>query len=427
MTPHSAPILVLEEKAPKSPPLSCDHSKTLTNLSHSNPPSPNSSRIPTAPPSPHSSSSPLSPSGSSSSSSSSIKNAVDILRQQARELNEAANRLRQTPTGFQEAVRLSSQVLDKGGSLILTGMGKSGLVARKTAATLQSMGMSALPLHPADAMHGDLGMVRAGDVVVAISYSGETQEILRLLPPLARRACPIIAMTGQPRSTLARASRALLDVSVTSEAHPTLPAPTTSTTLAMAMGDALSLALADARQVNDQEFALHHPGGSLGRRLALTVGECMYPASLIPLVPDHWTVTQLFALSSRRRTGVVGVTLSPSSTQGEEAWMASSTTQDPGKKAMYQAGVRGWMVDEDLEEVLASGRVHMTLDELLDARASSSHEGKEEPGLLVCRPDHRAHPLTLDPSIRLVLVLDGRDQWLGLWPYPSRMAEVPGM
>ncbi|RKP15401.1 hypothetical protein BJ684DRAFT_3475, partial [Piptocephalis cylindrospora] len=196
-----------------------------------------------------------------------VKSAMATLRQQARELEEAADRLGQSPLGFQEAVRLSTEVLDKGGSLILTGMGKSGLVARKTAATLQSIGMSALPLHPADAIHGDLGMIRSGDVVMAISYSGETQEILRLLPSLTRRGCPIIAVTGQAGSSLARASRAILDVSVGSEAHPTIPAPTTSTTLAMAMGDALALALADARQVNDQDFALHHPGGALGRRL----------------------------------------------------------------------------------------------------------------------------------------------------------------
>ncbi|GKS58835.1 arabinose-5-phosphate isomerase [Nitrospira sp.] len=170
------------------------------------------------------------------------------------------------------------------GKVVVTGMGKSGLVGQKIAATLASTGTPAFFLHPADAIHGDLGMVTRGDVVLAISNSGETEEVVKLLPIIKRLNISVVALTGKVHSTLAKHSDTVLDVSVEEEACPLGLAPTASTTATLAMGDALAIALLERRGFKEEDFALVHPGGALGRRLLLKVCDVMHHGEAVPQV-----------------------------------------------------------------------------------------------------------------------------------------------
>jgi arabinose-5-phosphate isomerase len=170
------------------------------------------------------------------------------------------------------------------GRIVVTGMGKSGHIGNKIAATLASTGSPAFFVHPGEASHGDLGMITASDVVLALSNSGETNEIVTILPLIKRMHAPLISMTGNPDSTLAREADVNLDVSVAKEACPLDLAPTASTTAALVMGDALAIALLEARGFTAEDFALSHPGGSLGRRLLLHVHDIMHKDKAIPAV-----------------------------------------------------------------------------------------------------------------------------------------------
>ncbi|GHE22504.1 KpsF/GutQ family sugar-phosphate isomerase [Halomonas urumqiensis] len=171
------------------------------------------------------------------------------------------------------------------GRVVVTGMGKSGHIAGKIAATLASTGTPAFFVHPGEASHGDLGMITPGDVVLALSNSGETAEVTALLPLLKRMGVPLISMTGRPGSTLARHAEAHLDAGVEREACPLDLAPTSSTTAALALGDALAVALLEYRGFTAEDFALSHPGGSLGKRLLLRVGDLMHGGARLPQVP----------------------------------------------------------------------------------------------------------------------------------------------
>ncbi|MBI3077279.1 MAG: KpsF/GutQ family sugar-phosphate isomerase [Deltaproteobacteria bacterium] len=205
---------------------------------------------------------------------------------------------------FREAV----EILYRGrGKIVLTGMGKSGLIGRKLAATFASTGTPAYFLHPAEGVHGDLGILEPGDVLIALSYSGETEEVIRLLPAIKRLGLAIIALTGAPSSTLARAADVLLDVSVKEEACPLGLTPTSSTTAALAMGDALALALLDRRGFTENEFARLHPSGTLGRRLLLRVEDLMHRGSAIPLVRVDTPMRQAVVEMTSKRLGVTGV------------------------------------------------------------------------------------------------------------------------
>jgi arabinose-5-phosphate isomerase len=187
-------------------------------------------------------------------------------------------------TTFVEACRL---LHDCTGRVVVTGMGKSGHIGNKIAATLASTGTPAFFLHPAEASHGDIGMITHSDVVIAISNSGETPELLTILPVIKRLGVPMIAMTGRVQSTLGKAAAAVLDVSVAEEACPHNLAPTASTTATLAMGDALAVAVLEARGFSEHDFARSHPGGSLGRRLLLHVEDVMRTGEQIPVVgPD---------------------------------------------------------------------------------------------------------------------------------------------
>lgn len=193
------------------------------------------------------------------------------------------------------------------GRVVVTGMGKAGLVGRKIAATLSSVGVPASFLHPADALHGDLGMVRRGDVVLAISNSGETDELLALAPHLAAAGAHLIAMTGNPDSTLARRSERVLDVSVSREADPLGIAPTASTTAMLAMGDALASALEALTELDAQRYAAYHPGGSIGRRLLYRVRDVMHGGDRLPLVRPDATLRDAICVLAQKRLGAVFV------------------------------------------------------------------------------------------------------------------------
>ena len=185
---------------------------------------------------------------------------------------------------FIAAHKLLFEASEKKGRVVVTGMGKSGHIGGKIASTLASTGTPAFFMHPGEASHGDLGMITRDDVVIAISNSGETDEILKILPQLKRRGTPVIAITGRPKSTLAMAAAVHLDAAVEKEACPLNLAPTASTTATLALGDALAVTLLDARGFGEEDYAMHHPGGALGRRLLMHVSDVMVTGDRVPSV-----------------------------------------------------------------------------------------------------------------------------------------------
>ncbi len=189
--------------------------------------------------------------------------------------------------------------------LVITGIGKSGIIGQKISATLNSTGTPSFFLHPVEAMHGDLGMVAASDVVIAISYSGETTELNRLLGSLKKRGTSIIAMTGDIESTLANASDIVLDIKVPMEACPLGLAPTASTTATLAMGDALAVVLLRRKQFQAADFRENHPGGSLGERLKVCVREVMLTGTAVPSVRDTASVAEAVTVLNRESLGAV--------------------------------------------------------------------------------------------------------------------------
>jgi arabinose-5-phosphate isomerase len=193
------------------------------------------------------------------------------------------------------------------GRVIVTGMGKSGLVGRKIAATLASTGTPAFFLHPAEGVHGDIGMVARGDVVLALSNSGETDEMLAILPPLKRLGVPIVLLTGHPKSTLARQCEVVLDVAVAEEACPINLAPTSSTTAALAMGDALAMVLLDLRGLRPEDYAALHPRGTLGWRALFRVGDLMHTGEAMPAVGEQATLGEVAQEMTRARLGMTTV------------------------------------------------------------------------------------------------------------------------
>jgi len=205
---------------------------------------------------------------------------------------------------FSAACRL---LLECRGRVVCIGMGKSGHVARKIAATFASTGTPAFYVHPGEAGHGDLGMITDADVVLALSNSGETDELLMLLPVLKRQGNRLIAMTGRPGSTLAQESDVHLDVSVPAEACPLALAPTTSTTAALALGDALAVALLEARGFTADDFARSHPAGALGRRLLLHITDVMHAGDDVPRVRADATLSEALVEMSRKRLGMTAV------------------------------------------------------------------------------------------------------------------------
>ncbi len=228
--------------------------------------------------------------------------ALAVLDTEARAITNLASQVR-TPA-FIDACKL---MLDCRGRVIVIGMGKSGHIAGKIAATLASTGTPAFFVHPGEASHGDLGMITAADVVLALSNSGETAEIITILPIIKRLDVPLIAMTGNPGSTLASAATAALDVGVEKEACPLGLAPTASTTAALAMGDALAVALLESRGFTEADFARSHPGGALGRRLLLMIDDLMHTGDTVPQVGIDTRLSDALMEMTRKGLGMTAV------------------------------------------------------------------------------------------------------------------------
>ena len=205
---------------------------------------------------------------------------------------------------FAKAVEM---ILACSGRVVVTGMGKSGLICQKMAATMASTGTPTIFLHPAEGVHGDLGMLMRGDIVIAVSNSGETEEITRILPLIKRMGLPLIAMAGNSGSTLARAGDVFLDISIKEEACPLQLAPTASTTVTLVMGDALAVALLLQRGFREEDFALYHPGGALGKRLLLRVEDLMHVGEAVPIVSADTPLKDALYVISSKKLGITGV------------------------------------------------------------------------------------------------------------------------
>lgn len=231
----------------------------------------------------------------------SIQQGKRVLEIEARAIAALVDRL---DDRFAKAIDL---LLRCTGKVVVSGMGKSGLIGQKIAATLASTGTPAFFVHPADGIHGDLGMLAKQDALLAISNSGETEEVLKLLPFMKRLNLPIIALTGRTQSTLAKNSDVVLDVSVSEEACPLGLAPTSSTTAALAMGDALAIALLQKRGFKEEDFAQFHPGGTLGRRLLLKVRDLMHQGDAIPRVRATASAREAILEMTSKKLGMTTV------------------------------------------------------------------------------------------------------------------------
>lgn len=230
-----------------------------------------------------------------------IKTGKNVIRIEA----EAVAHLEQSIN--KDFVKVVDTIYASKGRVVLTGTGKSGLIARKIVATLNSTGTAAIYMHPTDALHGDLGMVRKEDVVIIISKSGSTDEISKLLPMFKRLGVKLIAMSGNPDSSLVKESDIFLNISVKEEACPHDLAPTSSTTAALVMGDALSVALLEKRGFTQEDFALLHPGGSLGKRLSLKIDEIMIKGDGIPMVKEDSSIKDIIIEMTSKRLGTTCV------------------------------------------------------------------------------------------------------------------------
>ncbi|HSH50028.1 MAG TPA: KpsF/GutQ family sugar-phosphate isomerase [Halomonas sp.] len=276
---------------------------------------------------------------------------------------------------FERACHL---VLSCHGRVIVTGMGKSGHIAGKVAATLASTGTPAFFVHPGEASHGDLGMVTRGDVVLALSNSGETAEVTALLPLLKRMGTPLISMTGRPNSALARHADAHLHVGVEREACPLDLAPTSSTTAALAMGDALAVALLEARGFTAEDFALSHPGGSLGKRLLLRVSDLMHSGSRLPQVALGSSLRETLLETTRQGLGFTCVT-------APDGTLAGVYTDGDLRRTLDQySDLSGLIVDEVMTtpglrvapDMLAAEAVRIMEDNRITALAVVDDQGR---------------------------------------------------
>jgi arabinose-5-phosphate isomerase len=229
------------------------------------------------------------------------KKAKEVIRKEAEAVAQLEKKIDEN---FVKAVEL---ILKCKGRVIVTGIGKSGIIGKKIAATLTSTGTASFFLHPTEGIHGDLGMVQKNDVVIAITKSGGTDEVYQLIPLFKRQGVPIITFTGNPNSPLAEKSDVVIDVSVDQEACPHNLIPTSSTTAALVMGDALAVALLDERHFSSEDFALLHPGGHLGRKLLLRVSDIMHSGDQIPIVSEETDMKQVILEMTSKRLGTTAV------------------------------------------------------------------------------------------------------------------------
>lgn len=230
-----------------------------------------------------------------------ITSALNVIEIEVQAIQSLAQRI------HENFIKACEYCLTCKGRIIVTGIGKSGHIARKISATLASTGTPAFFVHPAEANHGDMGMITANDVVIAISYSGHSQEILNLLPFIKRLDIPLISITGNINSELARIAHVNLDVKVEQEACPLGLAPTASTTATLVLGDALAVALLQQRGFTAKDFALSHPGGTLGRNLLLHVGDLMHGGEALPLVSPHTSLRDVLMVMTSKKLGLATI------------------------------------------------------------------------------------------------------------------------
>lgn len=292
-----------------------------------------------------------------------LAHAQDVLRLEAEAVLELIPRV---DDNFARAIQM---ILDCQGRTVITGMGKSGLIGAKMAATLASTGTPSFFLHPAEAIHGDLGMVTCHDVVIALSNSGETGEVLNILPSLRRIGAKIIAMVGNPTSTLAKNADIVLNVGVKKEACPLGLAPTSSTTAALAYGDAMALALLSKRNFTASQFAIFHPGGSLGRKLLLTVGNIMHKGEENPVVLGHTTVQEALFVITDKGLGAVSVV-------DEEGKMCGVLTDGDIRRGLRQ-GVD--FLKRPVEELMTKAPKYITEDKLAAQALHIMESNKPKP------------------------------------------------
>ena len=307
---------------------------------------------------------------------SAVERGKRVLSIEARAIDAIANRL---DARFAQAVDLLAQC---SGKVVVSGMGKSGLIGQKIAATLASTGTPALFLDPAQGLHGDLGMLAKQDVLIAISNSGETEEILKLLPFVKRLNVPVLTLTGKTGSTLAKHSDVTLDVAVEEEACPMGLAPTASTTATMAVGDALAIALLERRGLHEEDFLQFHPGGILGRRLLLRVSDLMHGGDEIPRVQELVPASEAVCEMTSKRMGMTTVV---------------DTT----------GTLKGIITDGDIRRAFQRGQ------DLTTARAKDL--GRTEPKTI--GPDElaaRALQTMERFSITSIVVVDGKGEILGI-------------
>lgn len=308
-----------------------------------------------------------------------LEQARQVLRMEAEAVLEQVERIDEH---FKAAVEM---IMACPGRTVITGMGKSGIIGRKMAATLASTGTPSFYLHPAEGIHGDLGMVTEGDVVIALSNSGETGEVLHILPSLRRIGAKLIAMVGNPNSTLAKNSDIVLNVGVTREACPLGLAPTSSTTAALAYGDALALALLSKRKFTASQFAVFHPGGSLGRKLLLTVEDIMHSGTENPLVKADISVQDALFVITDKGLGAVSVV-------------------DDDNKML------GVLTDGDIRRGLSKGVdfLKRPVTELMTASPKTITKEKLAAQALHIMESNRPKPITVLP------VVDAEDHVIGL-------------
>lgn len=292
-----------------------------------------------------------------------LAHAQDVLRLEAEAVLELIPRV---DDNFAQAIQM---ILDCEGRTVITGMGKSGLIGAKMAATMASTGTPSFFLHPAEAIHGDLGMVTCHDVVIALSNSGETGEVLNILPSLRRIGAKIIAMVGNPTSTLAKNADIVLNVGVKKEACPLGLAPTSSTTAALAYGDAMALALLSKRNFTASQFAIFHPGGSLGRKLLLTVGNIMHKGEENPVVLGHTTVQEALFVITDKGLGAVSVV-------NEEGKMCGVLTDGDIRRGLRQ-GVD--FLKRPVEELMTKAPKYITEDKLAAQALHIMESNKPKP------------------------------------------------
>ncbi len=239
-----------------------------------------------------------------------VEEAKRVIRVEAEALLALADSLDEE---FSKAVNM---ILAANGRVVVTGMGKSGIICQKIASTMSSTGTPAFFLHPAEGIHGDLGMIMKGDVVIAVSNSGETEEVVRILPVIKRIGAQLISMSGNRASTLAKVADVFLEIAVKEEACPLGLAPTASTTATLAMGDALAVALLVERGFKAEDFALFHPGGALGKKLLLRVEDLMHTGESVPIVSENVLMREALFIITSRGLGIAGVVNSRGSLVG---------------------------------------------------------------------------------------------------------------